>query len=409
MVSRQPVRVAVIGAGPIGLETALRLQQQGLDVQVYERGRVAEHVRQWGHVTMFSPFGMNVTQAGIRAIREQNPQHTFPDSKQLITGQQFVECYLEPLATTHWLRQRIHTQTEVVQIGRGLYLKEDLPGSRQRANSRFRLLLRHNQQERVEEADVVVDCSGTYRHHRWLGEGGIPAVGELAAEPHIRYHLEDLLGQRSGHYRGRSVLVVGSGYSAATAICELAQLAEQDAATWTVWLIRRDGPPIRRFPNDPLSERDRLAQLANRLAARGEGNIELVSQAHVQSVEFLAQDRGFRVHARVQGTMRTWEVERILAHVGYSPDCSLYQELQVHECYATLGPMRLAATLIQHSGDCLSLPSTGPETLRNPEPNFFILGAKSFGRQSAFLLQAGFTQIEALLTLLRQDGLLHRP
>jgi len=406
MPGKRPVRVAVIGAGPIGLEAALRLRQCGAAVQVFEKGRVAEHVRQWGHVTLFSPFGMNTTRAGLAAIREENRQHVFPDPQQCITGHEYVACYLEPLARTHWLRDCVHTQTEVLRVGRAFYLKEDFPGSRQRAQEPFRLLLRHQNQERIEEADVVLDCSGTYSHHRWLGEGGIPALGEWAAEPHIRYTLDDIAGTRADYYRGRTVMVIGSGYSAATAVCELARLAEQDPATWTIWLTRREAPPMRRFPNDPLSERDRLAQQANRLAARGEGNVEHLASASVQAVEFLGQDKGFRVRALVQGKPRIWEVERILAHVGYTPNDALYRELQVHECYATLGPMRLAATLLQSSGDCLQMPAIGADMLRNPEPNFYILGSKSYGRNSAFLLQTGFAQIELVIQLLRQDHLL---
>ncbi|MCS7160376.1 MAG: hypothetical protein RMJ19_07885, partial [Gemmatales bacterium] len=296
--------------------------------------------------------------------------------------------------------------TQVVRIGRGQFLKEDLPGSRQRASGGFRLLLRQGEQELLEEADVVLDCSGTYSQHRWLGEGGIPALGEMEAQAHIRYNLDDICGSRAESYRGRTVMVIGAGYSAATAICALAELAEQDPATWTVWLTRREGPPIRRFPHDPLLERDRLAQQANRLAARGEGNVEHVPQAFVQAVEFLGQDKGFRLRARVQGKVRTWEVERLIAHVGYSPDTEIYRELQVHECYATLGPMRLAATLFSMTGDCLQAPAIGPDTLRNPEPNLYILGAKSYGRNSAFLLQTGFAQIETVLALLHQDGLI---
>lgn len=403
---KRPIRVAVIGAGPIGLEAALRLRQLGAEVRVYEKGRIAEHLWQWGHVTLFSPFGMNVTQTGMRAIREENRQHVFPEPQQCITGHEYINCYLEPLARTHWLRDCIETNTSVLRVGRSEFLKEDLPGSRQRASSAFRLLLRQGNQERVDEADVVLDCSGTYSQHRWLGEGGIPAVGELAAESQIRYTLDDIAGSRADHYRGRTVMVVGSGYSAATAVSQLARLAEQDPATWTIWLTRRDSPPIRRFPNDPLAERDRLAQLANRLAARGEGNVEHIGQAQVQAVEFLSQSKSFRVQARVRGKLCTWEVERILAHVGYTPDYEIYRELQVHECYATLGPIRLAATLLQMSGDCLQTPTIGPETLRNPEPNFYVLGAKSYGRNSAFLLQAGFAQIDLLMTLLQQDGLL---
>jgi hypothetical protein len=95
---------------------------------------------------------------------------------------------------------------------------------------------------------------------------------------------------------------------------------------------------------------------------------------------------------------------------------------QVHLCYASGGPMNLAATLIGSSGDCLkqqvsqapthamshmvalyTAPQThacffsraefltiasahyspqfsGADVLCNPEPCFFILGSKSYGR-----------------------------
>jgi len=32
--------------------------------------------------------------------------------------------------------------------------------------------------------------------------------------------------------------------------------------------------------------------------------------------------------------------------------------------------------------------------LRNPEPGFFILGAKSYGRNSNFLLRIGWQQVD---------------
>ena len=53
-----PKRIAVIGAGPIGLEAALYAARAGFVVDVFERGRVAEHMLQWGHVRLFSPFGL---------------------------------------------------------------------------------------------------------------------------------------------------------------------------------------------------------------------------------------------------------------------------------------------------------------------------------------------------------------
>jgi hypothetical protein len=63
--------------------------------------------------------------------------------------------------------------------------------------------------------------------------------------------------------------------------------------------------------------------------------------------------------------------------------------------------MDLAAALLKHAGaDCLTVPAQGAATLRNPEPNFFILGAKSYGRSSNFLLRNGFEQVREVFTLI---------
>src|SRR5207244_13420237 len=112
-------------------------------------------------------------------------------------------------------------------------------GDTRRGQQPFRLLLREGKgRERVEEADVVLDCTGTYGQHRWLGDGGIPAVGEAACEAQIAYGLDDVRGDRRPHYAGKTVLVYGSGHSAATTVCALADLAEQHPDTWVVWLAR---------------------------------------------------------------------------------------------------------------------------------------------------------------------------
>jgi hypothetical protein len=282
-------------------------------------------------------------------------------------------------------------------------LKEDTPGDSRRGQHPFRLLVRDSKgRERSEEADIVLDCTGTYGHHRWCGDGGIPAVGELSVEPQVAYGLEDVLGDRRAVYAGKTVLVIGGGYSAATSVCNVAAVAEQNTATWVVWLVRGAGTqPIKRIPNDPLKDRDRLAVRANSLATRGDGNVEFHAQATLESLESLGQDRGFRATARCGVKTRTWDVDRIIANVGYTPDTGLYRELQIHECYASLGPMNLAAALNKHAGaDCLTVPAQEANTLKNPEPNFFLLGAKSYGRNSNFLLRTGFDQIREVFTLI---------
>jgi hypothetical protein len=63
--------------------------------------------------------------------------------------------------------------------------------------------------------------------------------------------------------------------------------------------------------------------------------------------------------------------------------------------------MKLAAALSKApSADCLNQPAAGVEALINPEPDFYVLGAKSYGRNSQFLLSTGREQIRELFSLI---------
>jgi hypothetical protein len=389
-------RIAILGAGPVGVEAALYAARLKLPFRLYDRGQPGENLRQWGHVRLFTPFGMNATPLGKAVLGD------LPADTDLLTGREHLDAYLQPLAESELLAPHLETGTTVLAVGRRGFFKEDSPGDGRRARQPFRLLLCDaSGQERVEEADVVLDCTGTYGNARHLGDGGIPALGELAARPHIAWGLVDVLGERRADYADRTVLVIGAGHSAATTVCLLAELAKEHPATWTIWLARGAGSqPIRRVMTDPLRERDGLAARANTLATRGEGNVEFHPQAVIDAVEHHGKD-GFTVRVTVAGKPRTFQADRVIANVGYDPDNQLYRQLQVHECYASLGPMKLAAALSGHAGaDCLAVPAQGAETLRNPEPNFFILGSKSYGRASNFLLRTGYEQVKEVFTLL---------
>ncbi|HTU18618.1 MAG TPA: NAD(P)-binding domain-containing protein [Gemmataceae bacterium] len=376
-------RLAILGAGPIGLEAAIRAATLKLPFTVYERGQMGEHVRRWGHVRLFSSFAMNSTPLGRARLREDHPAHSLPGESDILTGRDHLAAYLLPLSQSPLLREHIRTETTVVQIGRKGFLKEEALGDARRGQQPFLLLLRSDKREMIEEADVVLDCTGTYGQPRSLGDGGIPAIGETGARPHIAWGLEDVLGERRNVYADKTTLVVGAGYSAATTVCNLAKLAEKHPATWVIWLARGSGTqPIKRFVSDPLKERDQLAVRANMLATRGDGNVEFHAQTVVTAIECAGADKGFKVRALCAGKPRTWDVDRLIANVGYTPDNALYAELQVHEGCASL----------------FSPPESG--SLRNPEPNFFILGAKSYGRNSSFLLAEAYDQVREVFRLL---------
>ena len=120
-----PARIAVLGAGPIGLEAALYAPFLGYEVMLYQRGRVAEHVLHWGHVRMFTPWQMNVSPLGVAALRAQHPNWQPPADDLLITGRQWAESYLLPLAASDLLADNIQTETQVVALARRGLLKGD--------------------------------------------------------------------------------------------------------------------------------------------------------------------------------------------------------------------------------------------------------------------------------------------
>ena len=68
--------------------------------------------------------------------------------------------------------------------------------------------------------------------------------------------------------------------------------------------------------------------------------------------------------------------------------------------------MKLAAALLgSDSQDCVTQESHGADTLVSPEPNFFILGSKSYGRNTTFLMRVGWQQVEEVFSLLASQSL----
>lgn len=424
-------RIAVIGAGPIGLEAALYAATLGHDVTVFERGDIAQAVATWRHVTLFSPWRMNTSSLGRWALKQAGMAMGFSDRDEdrCPTGAELIERYLLPLTQTPLLRARIRPQQRVVAVGRPWLLKGERIGKAARAEHGFRLLIERPShvagftEEAVTAADIVLDCSGTFFCPNALGQGGIYAVGERAIAERIWRHVPDVLGRDRDRFCGRRILIVGGGHSAATAAVLFGELLRQPggAGTRVIWAHREE--PQQPFPaetllmDDPLPERRRLHVAANAvvgqpglrylpatvvhgLRASSDGAIAVAlvrdprgNQAHAGEPKVSAPDDG-------QAGLHDVSVDEILSLTGYGPDRSIYDQLQVHECYASLGPMKLAAALLGASGDCLAQPAPGPETLRNPEPDFFIVGAKSYGRNSAFLLQLGQAQIRSVFQLI---------
>jgi hypothetical protein len=181
-----------------------------------------------------------------------------------------------------------------------------------------------------------------------------------------------------------------------------ARVAAETQRTHVTWAWRGALPPLAEIAADPLPERAALACDVNRIAAAPPPGIAVLPGHTVERFETDAS--GLTVTLRGPEGMRRERFGRVVSLTGYGPDGSIHRGLQVHECYATRAPMRLAAALLgAGGGDCLATPETGPEALRSPEPRFFILGAKSYGTNSAFLLRNGLAQVRDVAGMLAAE------
>lgn len=375
-----PARLAVLGAGPIGLEATLYARFLGYDVVVYDRGAAANSVSRWRHVRMFTPFGMNHSPLGLAAIQAHDETYRQPADDEILTAGEWVDRYVLPLAQTDLIADHLRLHETVLAVGKEEVLKTDLPGHEDRGDWSFRVLSHGAGGERMDVFDGVLDCTGVFASANWLGHGGLPAIGELAHRAAIEYRLPDILGADRGRYAGKHTLLIGAGTSAATNVIALAALAASEPATRITWITRREGPaaaggPVTRRVNDPLRERAELARRANEIAAGGK-----VIHWPQTVVERVARADGgsFTVELCGQRAL-TIQVDEIIANVGFRPDWTICDELQIEH-----DPRRPAA----------------PPPLVLAEPNYYVLGHKSYRRSPEFLFRDGLTQIRDVFRIL---------
>lgn len=398
--------VAILGAGPTGLEAALACADSGRPFTVYESApAVAGNIRAWGHVALFTPWDLNVSPRMARHLsaagREVPADSAFP------TGAELVERVLEPVAALPEVAPHLRLGTRVDAVARQGLLKHEEIATSERGCRPFRLLVHADGSdgsdggsdgEGVRHAGVVLDCTGTYGHANALGDGGIPAPGERALDAEIVRTLPDFESE-ADQWAGRKVLLAGAGASAQTAAQALAQLATRAPGTEVVWAVRSAAPGWGAVPDDPLPARASLATSADRLAAGENPCVEVRKGVTVESLS--RRDGRIAVTLDHGSGQKEEVVDRVLSLTGYVGDHGLYRQLQVHECYATAAPIELSAALLGAAGgDCLDQVGHGGEVLRNPEPGFFILGMKSYGRVNQFLMRVGWEQVDDVFTLL---------
>ena len=388
--------VAIIGAGPVGLAAAAHLIARGERPIVFEAGSaVGAHVAAWSHVQLFSPWRYNVDEIAAKLLRASGWAEPDPDT--LPTGGELIARYLHPLAALPELAPHIRLNARITQITRAGYDKMKTAG---RDTVPFALRVRGTDgHESTVLARAVIDASGTWSTPNPLGADGMPADGEAAARERIVHGIPAPLGPDRERYAERRVLVVGSGHSAFNVLLDLIALADVSPATRITWAIRRTdvGQMYGSAAADALPARGQLG--ARVQAAVAKDRVQLVTNFRTASVR--RSHDGVSVIG-VDGVV-LGPFDEIIAATGFRPDLALTQELRLDLDPTVESPRALAPLIDPNVHSCGTVRPHGVVELSHPEPGFYVLGMKSYGRAPTFLMLTGYEQVRSVVAALAGD------
>lgn len=389
--------VAVIGAGPVGLAAAAHLVQRALPVVVFEAGAsVAEHLRSYRQVRLFSPWRHNVDRAARELLAASGWRA--PDDEHLPTAGELVDGYLTPLARTPALAPHIRFGARVVAVSRVGFDKARTAG---REQADFLLQWQTADGLHEQRARAVIDASGTWAQPNPLGVHGLPVRGEAEARARLVHGMPDILGADRARYAGRKVLVVGAGHSAAGNLLALATLAEQAPGTRLAWAVR--GTDLRRLfgggENDGLPARGALGARLRALVEQD--RLELHLGFGIR--EITRAPDGLRILAVDDTKAPIVGVDEIVAATGSRPDLGMVRELRLRFDPWLESTDALAPLIDPNVHSCGTVRPHGHRELAHPEPGFYAIGAKSYGRAPNFLMATGYEQARSVVAALAGD------
>jgi len=377
--------IAVVGAGPIGLEAALYARFLGYPTTVFERGRVGERLRDVCLAGEFL-FEASRTTLGVAAIKAQDPDFLLPAGHETLTSGQYLARYLVPLADSDLLSDSIRSHTTVVAIRRtaesaAAQGSPEMPPDSD-ANAAAQFLVDTVSQDGTTEtfrAEIVIDCSGLVEmshesFRKQLPERSSVVISEIALG-RMQHGLPQAAGKDRERYAGRRTLVIGDGEPLRLAARQLVSLRRVSSAT-RIGLLN-EYPSENQVPQMcPGPHRGADSDLIP-----AECRVDIPADAMLSQLEFdVAQDR-FRATFRCDRQIFEEMFDRVLWLAPRVVDSCLDSDLQISV-------------------------RSGEPMIVSRLPRLYVLGSKSTAGRTDFLLSTGYRQIrDAFRTIGQRDEL----
>ncbi|MEN0019319.1 MAG: NAD(P)-binding domain-containing protein [Planctomycetota bacterium] len=308
----EAVRTLIVGAGPIGIETAVRLQQRGVDALVVDAGEIGATFGWWAPSTRFFSSPERLAICGVPIVTADQGK---------CTGEQYRD-YLRSVVQQFGVDVR--TFTRVVAIDRtadgfavGLATSaHGVGGPAEDARG-----AQADRAERTIDVANVVLAIGNMHRARTIG-----VAGEHL--PHVSHYLED-----PHRYFGRRVLIVGAKNSAVEAAIRLFR-----AGAHVTMSYRGEAFDSKRVKYWLKPEIEWLIK---------QGHIEW--QPHTVPVEITTGSvtlAGYDTHSgKMTDARSTVEADDVLLLTGYAQDQSLFETLGITCEGSAARPVHDAATM----------------------------------------------------------------
>lgn len=226
-------KVAIIGAGPIGIECAVNLDINNINYSVFEANTIGSTIERWSHNTYFlsAPERLEIASFPFQSNDQQSP-----------TGSEYL-AYLRGIVDLYNLNINTHHRVENIMS----------------VNEKFRLEIASMYKEYTEEFDKIILATGSMNNPKKL---------EITGENHPFVHNNE---HGVNAYFRKKVLIVGDGNSALEKMIRCFRIGAQ-----ICMLI-----PDKEFPKDEL----RFEYLREYKIYSEKDKVRIIRQAKLQSID----------------------------------------------------------------------------------------------------------------------------
>lgn len=331
-----PLDALIIGAGPIGIETAAALKREGLAFAHVDAGYIGATIAWWAPGTRFFSSPDRISIAGVPLVTPTQDK---------ATREEYL-AYLRAIVEQFDLI--IHTRTRVTKIERfapapmpgradGPHAREAALGTASAAHepALFRVTAESWSGPCIYETRNVIVAIGGMHRPRLLGVPGedLPHVSHYFRDPH--------------EYFRRSVLIIGGRNSAVEAALRLIRVGARVALSY-----RRDTFDKERIKYWLWPEFSAMIK-SGRIMLHAPTTPTRITPTYVTLRD-------------ASGTVHDVEADDVLALIGYEMDTSL-----------------LRAAGVELRGEQLA-PVFDPVTMETNVPGLFVAGTATAGTQNRF-------------------------